>query len=87
MLFFSQGHPAPTQRAENSMRAQAGNSIHVNVMGAVVAVLVLKLPMLGEKEPSHHGGQGLQNPAALLCLEPLRDREGSNDRAMKTIAD
>ena len=50
MCCFSQGHPAPPQRSSNSLRSQAGNTIHVNVIGALVSVLLLKLPMLGEKD-------------------------------------
>ena len=73
---FSQGHPAPTQRSENSMRAQAGNSIHVNVMGAVVAVLVLKLPMLGEKEPSHHGGSRASKSSSVALFRALARSRG-----------
>ena len=43
------GLPSHSKRSTNSMRAQCGNSMHVQAIGAVTLFTVLKLPTLGER--------------------------------------
>ena len=45
---FSRQSPGCRKRSSHSVRAQIGNAMHINVIGAAIAVVILRLPMLGE---------------------------------------
>ena len=51
MCLFARGQPVPSARTA-SQRAQVGNCIHINMIGAVSIATLLKLPELGERAPA-----------------------------------
>ena len=50
VTIFASDRPAPPSRSHSSMVSQAGNAIHVCVLGVVQLALLIKLPCLADNK-------------------------------------